>query len=61
MPGNRKETKDEQWLLTADVDKPTYLVCRVDKKDRILAEHGARLEIIYEKNGYVFMRRKPLR
>ena len=59
MPGNRKETKDEQWLLTADVDKPTYLVCRVDKKDRILAEHGERLEILYEKNGYVFMRRKP--
>ena len=25
MPGKRKETKDEQWLLTADVDKPTYL------------------------------------
>jgi 4-amino-4-deoxy-L-arabinose transferase-like glycosyltransferase len=59
MPGNRKETKDEQWLLTADVDKPTYLVCRVDKKDRILGEHGSRLEILYEKNGYVFMRRKP--
>ena len=61
MPGNRKETKDELWLLTAEVDKPTYLVCRVDKKDRILAEHGSRLEILYEKNGYVFMRRKPLR
>jgi len=61
MPGNRKETKDEQWLLTADVDKPTYLVCRVDKKDRILAQHGERLEILYEKNGYVFMRRKPVR
>ena len=61
MAGNRKETKDEQWLLTADVDKPTYLVCRVDKKDRILAEHGARLEILYEKNGYVFMRRKAVR
>ena len=61
MPGTRKETKDEQWLLTADVDKPTYLVCRVDKKDRILAEHGARLEILYEKNGYVFMRRKAVR
>jgi 4-amino-4-deoxy-L-arabinose transferase-like glycosyltransferase len=60
MPGNRKETKDEQWLLTADVDKPTYLVCRVDKKDRILAEHGSRLEILYEKNGYVFMRRKSV-
>jgi len=61
MPGNRKETKDEQWMLTADVDKPTYLVCRVDKKERILAEHGSRLEILYEKNGYVFMRRKPLK
>lgn len=61
MPGNRKETKDEQWLLTADVDKPTYLVCRVNNKDEILSEHGSRLEILYEKNGYVFMRRKPLK
>jgi hypothetical protein len=57
-PGNRKESKDEQWLLTADLDKPAYLVTRLNKKDRVLAAHGQRLVILYEKNGFVFMKRK---
>lgn len=58
-PGNRKETKDEMWLLSAErLDRPAYLVVRVDKRDALLREFGHRLEILYEKNGYVFMVRR---
>jgi 4-amino-4-deoxy-L-arabinose transferase-like glycosyltransferase len=58
-PGNRKETKDEKWLLSAErIDRPAYLVVRVDKRDGVLREFGDRLEVLYEKNGYVFMVRR---
>jgi 4-amino-4-deoxy-L-arabinose transferase-like glycosyltransferase len=58
-PGNRKETKDEGWLLSAErIDRPAYLVVRVDKRDGVLREFGDRLEVLYEKNGYVFMVRR---
>ncbi|MFN4286694.1 MAG: ArnT family glycosyltransferase [Lacibacter sp.] len=58
QPGQRKEAKDENWLLTGPVDKPTYFVSKITAKDWILAQHGERLEVLYEKNGYVFYRRK---
>jgi hypothetical protein len=40
------------------VDKPTYLVIRINKKDQILKEHGDKVTVLYEKNGFVFLRRK---
>ena len=58
-PGRRKEAKDDQWLLTGPVDKPTYLVVRVNKKDRLMAEHGDKVEVLGEKNGFVFLKRRP--
>jgi 4-amino-4-deoxy-L-arabinose transferase-like glycosyltransferase len=57
-PDRRKEAKDDHWLLTGPVDKPTYLVVRVNKKDRLMQEHGDKVEVIGEKNGYVFLRRR---
>ena len=57
-PGNRKESRDDKWLMTGPVDKPTYLVIRINKKDQILKEHGDKVTVLYEKNGFVFLRRK---
>jgi 4-amino-4-deoxy-L-arabinose transferase-like glycosyltransferase len=59
-PGRRKEAKDDQWLLTGPVDKPTYLVVRINKKDRLMAEHGDKVEVLGEKNGFVFLKRRPI-
>lgn len=59
-PDRRKEAKDDHWLLTGPVDKPTYLVVRVNKKDKLMGEHGDKVEVVGEKNGFVFLRRKPL-
>ena len=57
-PGNRKESKDENWLLTGDVDKPTYFVSKNTYSDTVMKYHGERLDIIYKKNGFVFYKRK---
>ena len=57
-PGNRKESKDENWLLTAAVDKPTYFVSKNTYSDTVMKYHGERLDIIYKKNGFVFYKRK---
>lgn len=57
-PGNRKESKDEDWLLTGPVDKPTYFISKNTYKDELMKEHGDRLEVLYEKNGFVFYKRK---
>jgi 4-amino-4-deoxy-L-arabinose transferase-like glycosyltransferase len=57
-PGNRKESKDENWLLTGAVDKPAYFVSKNTFRDTIMKYHGERLTILYEKNGFVFYQRK---
>ena len=57
-PGNRKESKDENWLLTAAVDKPTYFVSKNTYSDTVMKYHGERLNILYKKNGFVFYQRK---
>lgn len=59
QPGNWKKSKDENWLLTAErIDRPAYFVVRVDKRDRVLAKYGDRLEVVSEKNGYVLLLRR---
>jgi hypothetical protein len=57
-PGNRKESKDENWLLTGAVDKPTYFVSKNTFRDTIMKYHVERLTILYQKNGFVFYQRK---
>jgi hypothetical protein len=59
-PGQRPESKDMEWLLCGPVDKPTYFVSKITRKDKILEEHGERLNVLYEKNGFVFYQRKEL-
>jgi hypothetical protein len=57
-PDNRKESKDENWLLTGPVDKPTYFVSKITFRDELMRNHGERLKILYERNGFVFYERK---
>jgi hypothetical protein len=57
-PGQRKESKDIEWLLCGPVDKPTYLVSKISRKEKILEEHSERLKVLYEKNGFVFYQRR---
>lgn len=47
---------NEAWLLTGDVDKPVFFVCKITAADRYAAM--PQLEEIGRKNGFVFFRRR---
>lgn len=56
QPPVNPKTDDEDYLLNGPVDKPTFLITRLDRaKD--FRQHP-NLEIIKEENGFVFFRRK---
>ncbi|WP_428657494.1 ArnT family glycosyltransferase [Runella sp.] len=55
--GVRAEASDEGWLLNGPVDKPTFLISRVDRAEEFRKHPN--LELIKEENGFVFFRRKP--
>ena len=59
VPSDRRpESKDSEWLLYGDIDKPAYFsVKKKNMNDYIQNSPG--IETLYEKNGFVFMRRLP--
>jgi hypothetical protein len=58
-PDNSIKSLDHQWLLHGDIDKPTYLVRKINRAK----EMEARPDLIKlgSKNGYVFYRRDPIK
>jgi len=44
------------WLLNGDIDKPAYFISRITQKDKVLKAHK-NLDVIGEKNGFVFYKR----
>ena len=57
-PDLRKEAKDENWLLTGNVDKPTYFISKNTFEKEVMEKHGDKVEVIGRKNGFVFYKRK---
>lgn len=55
--GVRPEASNEDWLLNGPVDKPTFLISRIDRAEPF--RNHPNLELIKEENGFVFFRRKP--
>jgi hypothetical protein len=55
--GVRPEASDENWLLNGPVDKPTFLISRIDRAEEY--RKNPNLELLKEENGFVFFRRKP--
>lgn len=56
MPPANKNSYNEQWLLSGNVDKPTYFVCKIQNADKFRAM--PQLQELYAKNGFVFFKRK---
>jgi hypothetical protein len=56
-PPENITVKEKGWLLTGDIDKTTYVVFKINRKERTLKEYPD-LKILYEKNGFVFSRRE---
>jgi 4-amino-4-deoxy-L-arabinose transferase-like glycosyltransferase len=58
QPDLRKEAKDENWLLTGNVDKPTYFISKNTYEKEVMQKHADKVEVIGRKNGFVFYKRK---
>ncbi len=48
---------DSHFLLEGDIDLDAYFVFKINRKENYLKEYPL-LEILYEKNGFVFARRR---
>jgi 4-amino-4-deoxy-L-arabinose transferase-like glycosyltransferase len=57
-PPKNRSVYEKGWLLTGKIDKPVYVICKINRKERYLREYPD-LKIISEKNGFVFTRRDP--
>jgi len=55
----RPEAEDTEWLMSDELDKDAYFVIKAHLKDKYMEKYP-RLDILYEKNGFVFVRIKPL-
>jgi hypothetical protein len=50
------KSADSQWLLEGEIDKPAYFVMKnTSKKEQL--ERYPQLKVLYEKNGFVFVKR----
>lgn len=56
LPATNKNYYNQEWLVNGPVDKPTYFVCRVTDSEPW--RKNPNLEVIGEKNGFVFFKRK---
>ncbi|MBD78582.1 MAG: glycosyl transferase [Crocinitomicaceae bacterium] len=59
---SRKQIPDDadhfklEYLLSGDVTKPVYIVCKITSKDQFI-ESQENFDLLYEKNGFVFFKR----
>jgi 4-amino-4-deoxy-L-arabinose transferase-like glycosyltransferase len=51
-------SRDENWLLKGNIDKPVYISAKSYKKEQYQEEYPD-LQLLYEKNGFAFFKRIP--
>ena len=56
-PVTDENSRDKEWLLTGDIDKPAYFVCKNVDVDLYRGKYP--IEELASKNGFVFFRRMP--
>lgn len=56
QPQTNNNYDNEEWLLTGNIDKPAYFICKVMEADKYRAM--PQLEETGSKNGFVFFKRK---
>jgi hypothetical protein len=54
---SRPEYYNQNWLLGGNVDKPVFLVTKIQDADQY--RKMPKLKVLYEKNGFVFFQRLP--
>lgn len=57
QPPENNQSRNFDWLVNGDVDKTVYIICKNTKAGNFAEEHSNFIRI-YEKNGFVFFKRK---
>jgi 4-amino-4-deoxy-L-arabinose transferase-like glycosyltransferase len=57
QPADNPNARDINWLLTGETDKDAYFLVKVDRLEENTRKYPS-LQILYEKNGFVFLKRK---
>ena len=55
-----KNYSDNGWLMNGEIDKPVYISCRVEDKEKLEKEFSD-AAFLYNRNGFYFYRRLPAR
>ncbi len=58
MPQANPKANDNDWLLNGPIDKPAYFVFKMTKREEYSRLYP-QLNILYEKNGFIFAARYP--
>jgi 4-amino-4-deoxy-L-arabinose transferase-like glycosyltransferase len=58
MPPENPKSYKAKWLLQGNIDKPAYFVSKITNKDNVV-KNFSEVDIMYEKNGFVFYIRLP--
>jgi hypothetical protein len=56
-PGYNPKSQSEEWLLSGEIDKPVYMVSKINNKD--LANNYPEFKLIRSENGFDFYLREP--
>ncbi len=59
QPGENPKAGEMEWLLSGDIDKDAYFSVKIDKLESNLKKYPT-LQILYAKNGFVFLKRKAI-
>lgn len=56
QPQQNQKSRDKDWLLNGEIDKPAYFVCKINKEKEYKAY--PQFKEISRKNGFVFFKRE---
>jgi 4-amino-4-deoxy-L-arabinose transferase-like glycosyltransferase len=59
QPAENPNARNINWLLSGDIDKDAYFLVKVDRLEENTKKYPS-LQILYEKNGFVFLKRKAI-
>jgi hypothetical protein len=57
QPSDNPRVYDLEWMLTGDLDQDVNFIVKVDQLEANMEKYPT-LQLLYEKNGFVFLKRK---
>ncbi|QQS29373.1 MAG: glycosyltransferase family 39 protein [Sphingobacteriales bacterium] len=58
MPGHRPEQYSDEWLLTGEIDRPAYLITKINRT-KLVTEKSPDSRLLKTEGGFVFFEKLP--